>query len=75
VWEYSNTKKSTILEHVLGIFEIFEGGKGTPNPQSRKIYLVDTVLTHQSGQIFLEPVLLHLGDSRFWLKIQSLEKM
>jgi hypothetical protein len=48
-------KKSTILGHVLGIFEIFRG-KRTPDHQSRKIYLIKILPTHQSRQLFLEGV-------------------
>jgi hypothetical protein len=51
VWGYSNREKSTILEHVLGIFEIFGGGKGTADHQSKKFYLVDILPTHQSRQL------------------------
>jgi hypothetical protein len=50
-------EKSTIPRHFLGIFEIFRGGKGTPDHQSRKkFYLVNILSTHQSRQLCLEGV-------------------
>jgi hypothetical protein len=77
-WRCQNRAKSTILGHFLGIFEIFRGGKGTPDHKTRKIYLLDILPPHQSKQFFLGeffPDQLSLGDSNFSLKIQSLEKM
>jgi hypothetical protein len=44
VWICRNKAKTTIPRHVLGIFEIFGGGKGTPNHKSRKKYLVNILL-------------------------------
>jgi hypothetical protein len=35
-WRCQNMEKSTILECFLGDFEIFRGGKETPDHQSKK---------------------------------------
>jgi hypothetical protein len=51
-----NREKSTIPGHFLGIFEIFRGGKGTPDHQSKIFYLVNILSTHQSRQLCLEGV-------------------
>jgi hypothetical protein len=36
-WRRRNKPKSTILGDFWGIYEIFKGGKGTPDHQSKKI--------------------------------------
>jgi hypothetical protein len=77
VWGYTNKEKSTILGCISGIFKIF-GGKGTPDDQSRKCFLVGIFSTHQTQKLCLELVfssLLHLRDSQFWLKFPSLDKV
>jgi hypothetical protein len=53
-WGCKNRPKSTILATLLGIFEIFGGGKGTPDHKSRKFYLLDILPPHQSRQLCLE---------------------
>jgi hypothetical protein len=50
---YENRQKATIPKHFLGIFEIFEGGKGTQDHKSRKNYLVD-ILPPQQSKLCLE---------------------
>jgi hypothetical protein len=39
---------------LLGIFEIFRGGKGTPHHKTKKLYFLDSLPTHQSRQFVLE---------------------
>jgi len=39
--------KSTIPDHFLGIFEIFRGGKVTPDYKIGKFNLLDILYAHQ----------------------------
>jgi hypothetical protein len=55
-WRCKNREKSTIPRHFWGIFEIFGGGKGTPDHKSGKIYLVNILPPQQSRQLCLEEV-------------------
>jgi hypothetical protein len=76
VWRFSNKEKFTILRYVIRIFEIFGGGKRTPDHQSIKFYLVNILYTHESNNFVLREFLLvslYLGDIHFWPKIVSLE--
>jgi len=50
-WIFQNMQKSSIPRYFLGIFEIFKGGKGTPDHRSRKLLLIDILPTHQNGQL------------------------
>jgi hypothetical protein len=47
-WRFQNKEKSTITDHVLWIFEIFIGGKGTLDRKYKKIHLLNILPTRQS---------------------------
>jgi hypothetical protein len=49
----TKTPKSTILGHVLGIFGILRGVKGTPDQKTVKfyLYLLKILPTHESRQL------------------------
>jgi hypothetical protein len=54
VWRYPKKDKSTIPSNALGDFEIFNGGRGNPYHQSKKIYFFYILSTHQYEQIFID---------------------
>jgi hypothetical protein len=47
-WRCQNREKSTITNHLLGIFGIFKGGKGSLDGKYGKFYLINILYIHQA---------------------------
>jgi hypothetical protein len=77
-WRCKTGQNPLFRGHFLGIFEIFRGGKGTPDHKYGKIYLLNILPPQQSKQLCLTkvfPVFLHLGDNIFAKNSKSRENV